>query len=248
MAQAYASMGELDKAVAYVEAYLEDHPESAQIYDVLARLQLAKKEPEKAIVAYNEAIELAPEQVGYYVNLARLYGAQGKRDKVEAVLASGIESNPSNSLLKTELAVIYQYSGRYDESLAMLEDAYKQDPKSQIIANNLSSLLIDHYPSDKNLRRVQELTLGFDRSESPPQLDTLGWLQYHLGNIPQAISLLKAAQEKGGKGSDYWCHLGMAYYKNEQPQLAKEQLGKALENEKAQFFGREEAEEVYKSL
>ena len=40
----------------------------------------------------------------------------------------------------------------------------------------------------------------------------------------------------------------MAYYASGQPEDAKEQLGKALENENANFFGREEAEEVYQKL
>jgi Tfp pilus assembly protein PilF len=60
--------------------------------------------------------------------------------------------------------------------------------------------------------------------------------------------LLEAAQAKGGQGIDYWYHLGMAYHKNQQPELAREQLAKALANDKAQFFGRDEAQKVYESL
>ncbi|MEH6591132.1 MAG: tetratricopeptide repeat protein [Halioglobus sp.] len=52
----------------------------------------------------------------------------------------------------------------------------------------------------------------------------------------------------GGQGPEYWYHLGMAYHKNGELELAKEQLGKALAIEGAQFFGREDAEKIYGTL
>ena len=73
-------------------------------------------------------------------------------------------------------------------------------------------------------------------------------MQYKQGNIPQAINLLVAAQKAGGQGPDYWYHLGMAYYKNDQADLAKEQLGKVLAPEFKGFYGTAEAQKVYDSL
>ena len=66
--------------------------------------------------------------------------------------------------------------------------------------------------------------------------------------MPQAISLMETAQAAGARGPEYSYHLGMAYAKNGQEELAKEQLGKALADENAAFYGRDKAEEVYKGL
>jgi tetratricopeptide (TPR) repeat protein len=248
VAQAHASMGDVPGAIEYVNAYLVDHPDSSKTYEVLARLYTIDKQLDKATDAYRKSLALNPAQTTAYVNLARVYLAQDKVGETEAMYAKGVEQNPDNILLKTELAGIFLRSGRYDDALALLEAAYALDNNSVVAGNNLAGLLLDHYPSEDNLRRVQKLTQGYGDAEIPGQLDTLGWLHYKLGNLPQAISLLESAQAKGGQGLDYWYHLGMAYYKNDQPELAKEQLGKFLAGAPPGYFGREEAERINNSL
>lgn len=248
VAQAYTSMGDVPQAIDYVSGYLGEHPDNVQTWEVLARLHAANKDLDGAAAAYRKAIELEPAQVGSYLNLARVYRAQGKEAQLEALYQGAIEQNPDNILLKTELAGLYQSEARYDEALELLEAAYALDNNSVVAGNNLSGLLLDHYPSEDNLRRVQKLTQGYGDAEIPGQLDTLGWLHYKLGNTPQAISLLESAQAKGGQGPDYWYHLGMAYYQNDQPELAKEQLGQFLESGEDGDFGRDEAERALKQL
>jgi len=209
---------------------------------------LAKQQPEKAVAALEETIEVSPESVQSYLTLVRLQMQMGKPELSEGIYQRGIAANPSSVILKSELAVQYQVRGRSDEALALLEDSLELEPDSQLVINNMSALLLDYFPTEENLRRVQKLTQDFDRSDSPPLMDTRGWLQYRLGNFSQAVDLLKTAQQAGGAGPEYFYHLGMAYYKNGDTELAKEQLGKALEIEGARFLGREEAEKIYQGL
>ena len=191
---------------------------------------------------------MTPERTPSYIALARIYFSQGNLEAIEKLYQQGIDANPQNVTLRMELALRLQSRGEYQQSLDLLEEAYAIDSSSQPILNNLSALLLDHFPSEENLRRVQELTLGFEDSKAPALLDTLGWLHYKLGNFPQSISLLEAAQAAGGQGTDYSYHLGMAYYKSGQPEKAKEQLSLALEQMPEDYHGRAEAELTYKSL
>ena len=202
---------------------------------------------EKARGAYEKAIELSPQQVQSYVALARILNATSTPESVVAVYEQGVAANPENILLKSELANRYQLRGDDDGAVALLEEAYALDENAVIVRNNLAALLI-RSPTEENLRRAQTMTQGFEASNRPALLDTLGWLRYKQGNIEQAIELLVRAQEAGGQGLEYWYHLGMAYAKNEQVELAKEQLAKALADENAKFYGRDTAEEVYNSL
>lgn len=243
-----ASQDDTAGAVASVSSYLERHEDSWQAHELLGRMLLADNQIIKGTESYERALELAPEQESLYLNLARLYRIGGDKKKVEALLTKGVESNPHNLGLRIELANLYQRAGKLELALAQLEAAHAEDPRSPIVSNNLAALLIDRFPSGQNLRRAQELTLDFERANNPAQLDTVGWLQYKLGNLAQAIDLLKRAQSKGGRGPEYWYHLGMAYYSNNQNELAKEQLALALENDKAEFYGRSEAQKIYNEL
>jgi tetratricopeptide (TPR) repeat protein len=248
IARAYAGKGEVPEAIVYLEPYQASHPDNANVADILALLYLGNKEPEKAAGIYVKVIELVPARVSAYINLARIYAMQNKPELLEGLYLQGIAANPDNTALRVSLADVHQRQGQIEKALALLEEAYQQDNTSQVIINNLAIVLIDYYPTEENLKRVQTMTRGFESMKNPALLDTAGWLQYRLNNALQAISLLQAAQKNGGVGVDYWYHLGMAYHANGQSDLAKEQLGKALENPAAQFNGREEAQKVYDSL
>jgi len=247
-AQAYASKGDLEGGISFVKGHLAAHPENGEVYDILAQLYVANKQYKEAIAAYEKAIELAPQRVQSYIGLANLHHSTGSPEAIIGLYERGIAANPENGMLKSELAVQYQLAGDNEKALALLEEAYALDPKSEIVRNNMAGLLIDYFPTELNLRRAQELTSGFEESGNPALIDTLGWLQYKQGNIPQAINLLVAAQKAGGEGPDYWYHLGMAYAKNGQADLAKEQLAKVLAEEYAGYGARAEAQKTYDSL
>lgn len=242
IAQAYAQKGDIKSALNIVAAYLESHPDATELYDIMGRLHVGNQDYAAAIVSYERLIDLDPSQVVGYLRLIQLYNTQGQQDKALPLLDQAITSNPENIVLRAERASHFQRAGDYQKAIDELEAALEIDSGSEVAQNNLAAVLIDYAPTEQNLRRAQELTLGFESAGNPAQLDTVGWLQYRLGNIPQAISLLKAAEETGGRGPDYWYHLGMAYAANNEPEKAEEYLTKALENDQYEFFGKEAAE------
>jgi len=63
--------------------------------------------------------------------------------------------------------------------------------------------------------------------DSPNTADTLGWAYYQKGIYNTAIDLFKEALKKNPDDATYHYHLGMAYQKADQPELAKEHLQRA---------------------
>lgn len=248
IAKAYFRNDEISEAISFLEPYLTSHPENGVVADIMVQLYMTNKEPEKAAATYVRLIELVPQRVSAYVNLASIYAYQNKPELVEGLYQQGIAANPDNTALRLLLVQVYQRQGKTKKGLDLLEEAYQLDETSQGVINNLAMTLMDSYPTEENLQRVQKMTRGFESMNNPEVLDTVGWLQYLLGNSQQAISLLEAAQKNGGQGPEYWYHLGMAYHKNGQLELAREQLIMALENPAAQFSGRDEAQRVNDSL
>jgi predicted Zn-dependent protease len=135
----------------------------------------------------------------------------------------------------------FQVHGKHQQALDNYNKLVTLQPNSPVLKNNLASLLIDKFNTPENLKRAETLTTGFADSNNPYFMDTLGWLQYHLKNYPQAISMLESAQKKGGKFPELQYHLGKAYLGNNMTDKAKVELAKALES-KANFEGRADAE------
>jgi tetratricopeptide (TPR) repeat protein len=63
----------------------------------------------------------------------------------------------------------------------------------------------------------------------PNIADTLAWAYYHKGAYPLAIDLLKEALKTLPKNPTYHYHLGLAYQKSGNKELAREHLKRALE-------------------
>jgi cellulose synthase operon protein C len=69
--------------------------------------------------------------------------------------------------------------------------------------------------------------------DSADVADTLGWIYYQKGAYRSAIGLLKEAldlrvKNKLPESADVHYHLGLAYEKTDQPQLARQQLQQVL--------------------
>ena len=107
--------------------------------------------------------------------------------------------------------------------------------------------MLDYRLTEANLQRAVQLSADLGATEQPAFLDTAGWVQYQLENYPQALALIQLAVDNGGNTAVYQYHLGMAYYKNNMPEQAKEALTLAVSVEGA-YAGKDEAQKVLDTL
>ncbi|NIP14251.1 MAG: tetratricopeptide repeat protein [Pseudomonadales bacterium] len=86
-----SSAGDPDAAVAYVERAIRLNPRSAELWLQLARLQLAKEDPEAAVQFANKAISLAGDRLDQvrdaWLLIADARAAQGDADTARAIRA-----------------------------------------------------------------------------------------------------------------------------------------------------------------
>lgn len=236
-----------DQAEAYLEKHVKDHPDQIHAQELLGALYRQLKKYPDAEQTLGKVLDKQPDRISTYRELAQVYAAKGSPERIPALYAGALEKNPDNAELLVMQAQNFQATGKYQEALGNYEKLIKLQPDSSLLKNNLASLLLDHFVTPENLQRVEQLTTGFADSNNPYFLDTLGWLQYHKKNYPQAISLLEQAQKKGGKFPELHYHLGMAYLNNNMADKARAELSKALES-KSKFEGRAEAEAALAGL
>ena len=85
-------------------------------------------------------------------------------------------------------------------------------------------IYVDYLATDENNALAQSYIADLQESENPAYLDTVGWVSYKLGDYEQAVTYVKAAVDKVGDHPLLRFHLGMAYYKSGELELAKENL------------------------
>ena len=219
-----------DDAIKVIEDHAKAYPNLAFTKNLKAHVNLASGEKQKAISLYKEMLEESPGVENNYQKLASIYISDGDYDSAEKVYIKGLAHNKSFTGLRVLLGNVYERLNNYAKSKDQYELALKYDPNLTVAKNNLAIILVNHFPTEENLEAALKLTADFDASQRPTYLDTLGWVHYHLGNYPQAISYIQSAIELQ-TNPEFQYHLGAAYLKNGQPIQAKEALQSATENQ-----------------
>ena len=245
---AYARLDKLDQGMAYLNKHIEQYPDHAHAHRALGDYYRQSGDQEKAIAAYQRVLELSPTAPEAYQVLSGQYLLAGQLDKSIATLEQGVAQLPDQLGLQILLAAMYDRAGDYDKARTIYEGLLKTKPDLELAANNLATLLVDRFPGADNLKAAERLTEKLRDSQQPAFIDTVGWVNYKLGNYVRAVTLMETAQSLGGKGADYAYHLGMAYFKNNQPDKAREQLELALADDAVDFAGKDEARQTLEAL
>lgn len=242
LVEGYVALGHLSKAKKYVAAHIEKYPDQIHAKVHMGNLHGRSKDFEAALSTFKEVVDQDPGRNAAYRAIAKILASQKKLAELEAILLEGLKRKPGNDGLKLMLAGLYQTQGKNEQAVGVYEELLEGSPSALVAKNNLANLLMDYFNTPENRNKLAGITAELALTEKPAFLDTAGWAQYHLGNYPQAVDLLGAAVEKGGKGGVYHYHLGMAYFKSDRADDAKAQLELALSDKQDVFAGRSEAE------
>jgi tetratricopeptide (TPR) repeat protein len=144
------------------------------------------------------------------------------------------------------LGLLYGLQNDPQKSREYYQKALKLNPKFAVAANNLAWNYAEY---GGNLEEAMALvrTAREHLPDHPEVADTLGWIHYKKQEYDRAISRLKESVAASAKNPIARYHLGMAYYKNGNKDLAKTELQRALQL-RADFPGAQEAREVLASL
>ena len=146
--------------------------------------------------------------------------------------------------------MLAERKGEYRSAVDYYERIYNLQPGSVVVANNLASLVSEHFPDDPGqLERAYKIAKRFRTVDIPQFQDTLGWIQYLRGEYGQAITLLQPAAEKLADNPFVQYHLAMTYRALNKNSLATEYLVKAIKlSETTKFTKLDEAKVIYEEL
>jgi tetratricopeptide (TPR) repeat protein len=236
-------------AVALCTKRIADNPRDVFAYNLLGWVYTDLKNYQEAEAALKKAIELQPLWPAPHTNLAKLYLIQGRKAEAIEKLQAAIATNPKDASGCLSLALLHERDQDYAAAMQVYERALKENPGFWFAANNLAFLIAETTPSKTGLERAKllvEEALKMRPNEAA-LLDTLGWVYFRMGDIPQARGLIEQAISASPEEAVLNYHLGAVLVNLGQREEAREKLEKALAGE-SDYPGRAEAARLLKEL
>jgi len=173
------------------------------------------------------------EAVRLYLIEGELLGKHATSDRVLALYDQALQDHPDNEELLYSRGLYAANIGRLDILERDLRRVIEMDPDNADALNALGYTLVDKTKRYAEAQQLIARALAL-RPDSPAILDSMGWLQFRLGNIEQALQYLKKAFSKL-PDPEIGAHLGEVLWvmgrQEEARKLWQQELEKDPQNE-----------------
>ncbi|MRI32206.1 hypothetical protein EOPP23_04240 [Endozoicomonas sp. OPT23] len=123
-----------------------------------------------------------------------LVGLEELGDAIK-VLTDGVERNPKSTNLLYARAMVFEKVGQLGKLEKDLKAIIKVQPENAAALNALGYTLADRTKRYKEALVLIEQAYALDK-EDPAIMDSMGWVNYRLGNLQKALKHLEQAYEK----------------------------------------------------
>lgn len=225
------SAGRFEEAERILQARIDLNSDDADTYNLLGQVyNTAGRDIEMVEPLFRRAAELSPNSATPLLNHGRALIGRHLYAEALDVIQAGLLRAPLHESLSLDLAYVYEKVGDINNAIATYEVMVGRNQGGDIAANNLAVLIADfEYEDSSMVEKAYQLASRFRDSEHPILLDTLGWVQYRLGNYSEAEKLVRASVEKGLDIPQVQYHLGMIYLALGKKKEAQETLSKAVD-------------------
>jgi len=226
----YIRTKQVDKAIQKIKA-IPDEKKQAFHYEMLGAVYVQAGKLQDSEEAFKKAIEKDPSGTNAQGLLASLYIQTRRFDEGMKQIEDLLKKNPNNGGAIAVKGMIYETQGKVDEAKQAYKQALSADPNNDTAANNLAFILAEQ-GEDLNTAKSWAQMARRKQPENPNTADTLGWVEYKLGNTLLARDQLLFAVGKQPDSGVFQYHLGMIYKQNKQNAEAQAALKKAADNPK----------------
>jgi tetratricopeptide (TPR) repeat protein len=238
-----------DEAVAICKHRIAQNDDEAFTHDLLGRILAHQGKNKDAENAFLKAAELAPQWTAPANNLAAFYLKDGNRSAAVKNLESALLQNPRNPSAYLVLGKIYEQDGKRQSAMGIYERALEAIPELWVAANQLALLLCAPEQNSQTLDRARAIALRAYQTKpgEPSVVDTLGWIHFLKGEIPESLNLYRQIESSIGDNPTANYHMAMVLLKAGREDTARKKLEIAL-RDKTGFADRAQAEKVLSSL
>ncbi len=216
-----------DVALKRIEGFITAHPESSEAYTFKAGVEVSLKNTQAAEQSLAKALELKADNALAYSLLLQLKSGSGQEVEALGVLERYLKVFPEDQQAALQRGYILQTIGRNEDARAAFTALIEAQPDFAAAYNNLALLELDGFANVEGAAVHARKARALDAAQ-PAIADTLGWIEWKLGNFPAALALLTEAAGKLEDNPEVQYHLGMAHYSMGQAAEAGVAFKKAL--------------------
>jgi len=219
--------GRAREAVKVADEWSADHTDDVRALPLRAWARSEADEPDSAVVLARAAVAAMPDSTGPRRALVRYLREAHRYDDAAHEIEALRERTPGDPSLLLELGMLREQQGDAQAAEQAGRDALALAPSSPTLLNFLGYLLADH---DQDLSEAE----GMIRRavEQDPDngafVDSMGWVLYRLGQLPQARAELERALQLTGGDPVIHEHLGDVYRQMKLFDLARQQYRAVL--------------------
>ena len=189
----YRLTGEIDRAEALVEMWVELYPNDLNALQAKVRMQISKRDWEGAVSTLTAIRRVDPLDGSLILLTAQAHAQSGSHDQALSLLSEYVERFPGNVSGYSRLADFHRRLGRYDDARAALERAIVLEPLAPHLMMELADLDLDNGRLGE-ARAEYERLLAQARTPNQKTQALHGLMRYHRrrGEMAEAIGVMEA--------------------------------------------------------
>ncbi|RDH45657.1 tetratricopeptide repeat protein [Zooshikella ganghwensis] len=183
---------QFDKAIQFYTK-VEPSQEFSQAYYQLALILLEQKQTKAITDYFNQARKDFPKlSAQLYMIEAEAYSNQQAYPEAKQTLDQALQTEPNHINLRYARAMVAEKMGNLDLLESDLRSIIKLDPNNALALNALGYTLANKTSRLQEAKKLIEQAYSITPND-PAVIDSLGWVEFRLGNHQQALTLLRKA-------------------------------------------------------
>lgn len=204
---AYDTGENVDESLERLQDISPDARNRARMIYLKALLHIRDDDYPAALEAARLLHDEYPENKEHWAFLAELANVSKNYELGESVAREALEQWPEDEALMYSLSMSLAARKKYDQAIQSLEDLLLLNPDNNMAVNALAYTLAE---AGRDLTRA--LSLARRALSHEPEnvgiLDTLAWVQYRMGDYPEAWKNIKLCVADGVEDAVIWEHYG----------------------------------------
>ncbi len=203
--------GKGDAALKRLEDFIAAHPDSSEAYTFKAGVELELKDSAGAEKSLAKAIELKSDNTQAYGLLLQMKSGAGREAEALGILNAYLKAFPEDAGARLQRGYVLQQMGRNEDARAAFTALIEAKPDFAAAYNNLATLEAEGFGNLEVAAGHARKARSLDATQ-PAIADTVGWIEWKLGNYPAALALLAEAAGKMPDSAEVAYHYAMARY------------------------------------
>ena len=211
LGRAYLSLNELPQAVVALRKATEVNPEDPYAFNNLGLALMRERKFDEAVPAFKKQLEINPQDRFVHPNLGLLYLRTNEYEKAAAEFEIAAEASPDDATINANLGHAYAKARQPEKAMRALDRALELSPVPSMqntVAYEMAEMNIH---LDRAEALVQSAIVTVSAKTNATDLsglsvadtrrmcdlaadwDTLGWIEFQEGDMPQAEKFVAAA-------------------------------------------------------